>query len=75
MQPNKWAEQLAERDFEILYKGHFGKFWFWHGTENISYFKRKLLWIIQRVVPRVRKMMKSDSAALSAYCGLVARKK
>lgn len=75
MQPNKWAEQLAERGFEILYKGHFGEFWFWRGDEKLTFLKRKILWLVQRLVPRIRKLIKSDSAALSAYCGLVARKK
>ena len=75
MQPKKWAEQLTESGFEILYKGHFGKFWFWHGTEKLSFFKRRLLWIIQRLVPVIRKLMISDSSAVSAYCGIVARRK
>ncbi len=74
MQPDKWAEQLKQMGFEILYKGYFGKFWFWRGAEKLPFFKNKLLWVIQRIVPRIRKLIKSDTAALSAYCGLVARK-
>lgn len=74
MQPDKWAEQLKQTGFEILYKGHFGEFWFWRGTEKLPFFKRKLIWLIQRIVPRIRKLIKSDSASISAYCGIVARK-
>ena len=74
MQPDKWAEQLKQSGFEILYNGYFGGFWFWAGAEKHPFFKRKLLWVIHRLVPRIRKMIKSDSSALSAYCGIVARK-
>lgn len=74
MQPDKWAEQLKQAGFEILYKGHFGGFWFWRGAENLPLIKRKFLWIIQRLVPHLRKFITSDSAALSAYCGIAARK-
>jgi 2-polyprenyl-3-methyl-5-hydroxy-6-metoxy-1,4-benzoquinol methylase len=74
MNPDKWAQQLKLEGFEILFKGHFGGFWFWRGSEKLPFFKRKLLWIIQRIVPRLRNLIKSDSSALSAYCGIAARK-
>jgi 2-polyprenyl-3-methyl-5-hydroxy-6-metoxy-1,4-benzoquinol methylase len=74
MQPDKWAEQLQQAGFEILYKGHFGDFWFWRGAEKLSFIKTKLLWVIQRLVPRLRKYIASDSAAFAAYCGIAARK-
>lgn len=74
MQPNKWAEQLKQAGFEILYKGYFGGFWFWRGSEDLSFIKTKILWVVQRLIPRLRKIIKSDSPALSAYCGIAARK-
>lgn len=61
MNPQEWKNILEENGFEILYRGYFGDFWFWHGPEDVAAFKRKLLWF--------------QSVAFSAYAGIVARKK
>jgi hypothetical protein len=74
MQPDIWAKQLTVAGFEILYKGHFGGFWFWRGDENLSFTKRIIIGIIERLIPRLRKLVSADSESTSAYCGIVARK-
>lgn len=74
MYPDKWAKQLKALGFEIIYQGYFGGFWFWRGDEPLTPLKRKFLWVIERVINRVRKMLWFESAACSAYCGIVARK-
>ena len=74
MQPHKWAQQLKELGFEILFKGHFGGFWFWRGSENLPFFKRVFIWLIERLIIRIRKLISFDSEATSAYCGIVAKK-
>ena len=74
MQPSIWAHQLKELGFEVIYQGYFGSFWFWRGDEKLSFIKRKMLWFIERIVPRIRKLIKADSELWSAYCGIVARK-
>ena len=75
MNPTKWKKQLQELNFEILYSGYFGDFWFWHGKENLPWLKRKLLWFIERAVSVLRKIIWFQSPAFSAYAGIVARKK
>lgn len=74
MRPDFWARQLKELGFEIVYKGYFGGFWFWRGDEKLPFIKEKLLWLVVRIIPRLRRVIKFESAALSAYCGVVAKK-
>ncbi len=74
MQPTLWAENLQKCGFEILYHGHFGGFWFWRGVEKLSFFKRNILWLVVRIIPRLRRLLKFDHSLFSAYCGIVARK-
>jgi 2-polyprenyl-3-methyl-5-hydroxy-6-metoxy-1,4-benzoquinol methylase len=74
MYPEKWAKQLEQMGFEIKYKGYFGGFWFWRGAEQLSPVKTKLLWLTERIIPRLRKLIWFESAACSAYCGIVAKK-
>ncbi len=74
MRPDLWANQLEENGFEILYQGYFGGFWFWKGKPHLTWVKRKLIWIIERIIIRVRPLFRFESAAFSAHCGIVARK-
>lgn len=74
MNPEKWKTQLEAAGFEVMFAGYFGNFWFWHGPEILPVLKRKMLWVIDRLVPRVRKLLWFQSPAFSAYAGIVARK-
>jgi 2-polyprenyl-3-methyl-5-hydroxy-6-metoxy-1,4-benzoquinol methylase len=74
MQPKIWASLLAENGFEIKYQGFFGGFLFWRSIEQMNIFKKKILWIIVRVIPRLRKVIWFESKAFSGFCGLVAKK-
>ncbi|MEO6456048.1 MAG: methyltransferase domain-containing protein [Ginsengibacter sp.] len=74
MNPNEWKKLLKASGFEIIYHGYFGGFWFWHGHEKLPDCKRKILWIIERLIPRIRKLLWFQSPAFSAYAGIVARK-
>lgn len=75
MQPGKWAALLEENGFEVIYKGHFGDFWFWRATEKMSPLKRRAIWFIERIIPRLRKLLWFQSSIFSAYCGIVAKRK
>lgn len=75
MNPLKWKKQLEDDGFEIIYYGYFGDFWFWHAPEKLSSFRRKMLWFIDRTVPRIRKVLWFQSPGFSAYAGIVAKKK
>lgn len=75
MCPDKWSELLSDMGYEIKYAGYFGGFWFWRGEEQLSYLKRKILWLLERVIPRLRKLLWFESSFFSAYCGIVAVKK
>lgn len=74
MDPVKWKEQLQSEGFEVMYHDYFGDFWFWHGNEILPAWKRKSLWLITRVIPRIRKMLWFQSRSFSAYAGIVAKK-
>lgn len=75
MQPERWAKQLNDLGFEIIYKGHFGGFWFWRGDEKLSPFKTKLARILSALICRLRKVIWFESSSFSAYCGIVAIRK
>ena len=75
MDPAIWKSQLEHLGFEVMYSGYFGDFWFWHGNEELSIIRKKSLWFIDRLIPRMRKLLWFQSSAFSAYAGIVARKK
>lgn len=75
MNPRIWKSILESQGFEIIYHGYFGDFWFWHGNENLPKFKKKLLWIVERLIPKIRKILWFQSSSFSAYAGIVARRK
>lgn len=74
MRPDLWAKQLEENGFEILYHGYFGGFWFWKGEPRLNWLKRRLIWVIERIIIRIRPFIRFESSAFSAHCGIVARK-
>jgi 2-polyprenyl-3-methyl-5-hydroxy-6-metoxy-1,4-benzoquinol methylase len=74
MRPGEWSEILKQEGFEILYKGHFGGFWFWRGNSKLNGFKKLSIAFIERVIPQLRKIFWFQSPSFSAYCGIVARK-
>lgn len=75
MNPRIWKTLLEESGFEIIFHGYFGNFWFWHGHEKLPEWKRKILWVIERAIPGIRKVLWFQSSAFSAYAGIVVRKK
>lgn len=75
MNPLIWKNLLEKYGFEIVFHGYFGGFWFWHGHEKLPGWKKKMLWVIERVIPRVKKIFWFQSPAFSAYAGIVAKKK
>lgn len=74
MQPGIWAAQLEKQGFDVIYKGFFGDFWFWRAPEKMNSFKKKTFWFVERLIPRIRKLLWFQSPAFSAYCGIVAKK-
>jgi len=74
MRPEVWAKVLKEHGFEIIYHGYFGGFWFWKGQPELGYIKRKLIWLIERIIIRIRHLLWFQSPGFSAYCGIVARR-
>jgi len=74
MQPQLWASLLAENGFDVKYKGFFGGFQFWRSIEEMSVFKKKSLWIIERVLQRLRKILWFQSPSFSCYGGVVAKR-
>lgn len=75
MNPDLWAELALKNNMEVLYKGFFGGFWFWHGHEQLGVVKQKLLWFTERIIPRLRPIFPQNSKIFSAHCGLIARKR
>lgn len=75
MRPDAWATILQDAGFEIIYKGYFGGFSFWRDPEKMSTLKRKAIWVIERIITRLRKILWFQSGAFSAYCGIVAKKR
>lgn len=75
MQPNLWASLLVDNGFEIKYQGHFGGFLFWRSPQQMGTLKKRSLWIIERVITRLGKLIWFQSPAFSGYCGLIASKK
>lgn len=75
MRPDLWQKQVTLNGFEVLYQGYFGGFWFWKGQPELNGFKRKTIWLIERIIPRLRKMLWFESSSFSAHCGIVAHKK
>jgi 2-polyprenyl-3-methyl-5-hydroxy-6-metoxy-1,4-benzoquinol methylase len=75
MQPGKWRSQLEAAGFEVLFSGHFGGFEFWRSPDPLSRVKKKLLWLIWRMIPRLNRLLWFESASLSAHCGIVAKRK
>ena len=74
MQPKKWANILQSQGFEIIYQGYFGDFWFWHGNESLPIWKKNILWVVERTVPLIRKLLWFQSSSFSAYAGIIAKK-
>lgn len=75
MQPMAWRNQLEQKHFEVIFSGYTGNFWFWRGSEKFKPFKTAILWSIERIIPRLRKILKFESRSFSAYCAIVAKKK
>lgn len=75
MRPKKWAKILSDNGFEIITKGYFGNFWFWHGAEKHGKLKKAILRLAEHSVVFFRKVLWFNSSAFSAYCGIVAKKK
>lgn len=75
MYPDEWAKVLKRQGFEVKYCGYFGGFQFWRDKEPMSGIKKPGIWVIERMIARLRKILWFESAAFSAYCGIVARKK
>lgn len=74
MQPALWAKLLEQNGYTVIYKGYFGGFWFWRGHEEFGRVKKGLLWLIERMIPRMRRLLPLEAKAYSAYCGIVAKK-
>lgn len=75
MQPARWKKQLEEAGFEVLFAGYLGGFQFWRGHESLQGLKKISLWVIWRIISRLNKLLWFESAACSAYCGIVAKRK
>ena len=73
MDPRAWARLLEKHGFEIRYAGWFGAFEFWHDTSSHGPLHRVGFRVLRALTPWL-KNFKEGGAALSPYCGLVARK-
>lgn len=76
MSPAKWKKELEALGFTVQFSGYFGGYSFWYGKEqHRNFLQKKLLWITERVIARVKKLLRFfhlESAAWSAYGGIVA---
>lgn len=72
MNPGLWKIILHKHGLVVEWSGYFGDFWFWKGDEPRSGIKKWTLWLIERIIPRLRKILWFQSPAFSAYCGIVA---
>lgn len=75
MQPAVWARILRANGFEIIFHGYLGGFQFWRSPERMNSLKKGALWVIERVITRVKKLLWFESPVFSGYCGVVAKKR
>jgi 2-polyprenyl-3-methyl-5-hydroxy-6-metoxy-1,4-benzoquinol methylase len=73
MNPLAWGRLLEQAHFEVTWAGHFGSFDFWADPKP-SRLKYATLRLISALVPMLRRIPEG-TAALSPYCGLIARKR
>ncbi len=74
MQPKVWATIMKANGFEVIYTGYFGGFQFWKANEKMNVIKRTSFWFIVRIIPLLCKILRFESKAFSAYCGVIGRK-
>ncbi len=74
MNPALWKNILEKQGHVVEWSGYFGDFWFWKGNEERSKAKKFFLWFIERLIPRIRKILWFQSPSFSAYCGIVAKR-
>lgn len=73
MYPLVWETVVAERGFETVYCGTFGKFEFWVEAESRNIFQIFCLSALKYMTPLFKRFPK-DKKAYSPYSGLIARK-
>jgi 2-polyprenyl-3-methyl-5-hydroxy-6-metoxy-1,4-benzoquinol methylase len=75
MNPMEWEKILVEEGFQIIYKGNFGKFWFWVDVgDKRSLISTYFIKQIQRILTIFRSVYPANSKHYSAYAGIVAQK-
>jgi 2-polyprenyl-3-methyl-5-hydroxy-6-metoxy-1,4-benzoquinol methylase len=76
MNPNAWASILkGAGDMDVVFAGHFGGYRMWLEARELNVVQTALSKTLTRVAPVLRRLVPENNAQLSAFCGLVARKR
>lgn len=75
MNPGKWASIVEPLDMEIVFAGHFGGYRMWLENQNLNLVQTVMSKTLMRLNPVLRRIVPENNAQLSAFCGLVARKR
>ena len=75
MKPGKWKKILEQEGMTVEFAGYFGGFTFWvDRQQKRSAISRFFLRITERTISQLRKILRFNSPAFSAFCGIAAVK-
>jgi len=75
MNPAAWSAILERLDMDIVFSGHFGGYRMWLENRDLNLVQTAVSKALTKVAPVLRRLVPENNAQLSAFCGLVARKR
>jgi SAM-dependent methyltransferase len=76
MRPDVWASILERAgDMTVVFAGHYGGYRMWLENRDLNLVQAVVSKALTRVAPVLRRLVPENHAQLSAFCGLVARKR
>jgi L-malate glycosyltransferase len=75
MIPENWANIARDNDFEILYAGYFGYFYFWAENDDQNAFQKLFIQMIRKTLPVSSRILPNNTKSFSPFCGLIAKRK
>jgi len=73
MDPALWARELGP-EFEIVWQGYFGSFYFWIGEQRRTLLQKLAFWSVRAAIPLLSRLLPKGHPSFAPYCGLVAKK-
>jgi len=75
MNPSAWSAIVERVDMEVVFSGYFGGYRMWIENRDLNFVQRSVSKALDRLNPVLRRIVPENNAQLSAFCGLVARKR